>query len=136
MDVGELVLSHRLVMAPLTRLRAPNGIPHEEWMTEYYDQRSKRIGSLIITEGAIPKPQFGGLDNAPGLWSPEQRRAWTKVIQRIHGNGSYVFVQLWSMGNQADPLILAKNGLRYDSVIDGHGMSEELKKIDRQDRED
>lgn len=73
--VGEVVLNHRLVMAPLTRLRAPDGIPHEEWMPKYYDQRSKRVGSLIITEGAIPKPQFGGLENAPGLWSQDQRQA-------------------------------------------------------------
>lgn len=58
---------------------------------------------------------------------PRAERAWTKVIQRIHGNGYYVFIYIGSMGNQAAPLILAKNGLRYDSVIDGHGMSEELK---------
>ncbi|CAR27230.1 ZYRO0C11924p [Zygosaccharomyces rouxii] len=125
--VGGLVLNHRLVMAPLTRLRAPNGIPHEDWMTTYYDQRSKRTGSLIITEGSVPQPQFGGLDNAPGLWSPEQRRAWTKVIRRIHGNGSYVFIQLWSMGSQADPLILAKDGLPYVSATDETYVSEELK---------
>lgn len=126
--VGEVVLNHRLVMAPLTRLRAPDGTPHEEWMPKYYDQRSKRVGSLIITEGAIPTPQFGGLENAPGLWSQDQRRAWMKVIQRIHDNRSYVFIQLWSMGNQADPLILSENGLRYDSVTDEHYMNEELKK--------
>lgn len=126
-EVSDMILSHRLVMAPLTRLRAPNGTPHEEWMPKYYDQRSKRPGSLIITEGSFPTPQFGGLDNAPGLWTTEQRRGWSKVIQRIHGNKSYVFMQLWSMGNLGDPSVLARNGLRYDSATSEHYLSEEYK---------
>lgn len=125
-NVGEISLKHRLVMAPLTRLRAPNGTPHEEWMTTYYDQRSKRDGTLIITEGAVPQLQFGGLENAPGLWTAEQRLSWTKIIQKIHENGSFVFIQLWSMGSQADPAILARAGLPYVSACDGIYLSEEL----------
>ncbi|AQZ09881.1 (ZYRO0C11924g) [Zygosaccharomyces parabailii] len=125
-EVGELRLKHRLVMAPLTRLRSPGGVLHQEWATQYYAQRSQRPGTLIITEGAVPAPQFGGIDNAPGLWSAEQLAAWKQVFQCIHANNSYVFVQLWSAGAQGDPATLARDGLRYDSASDDLYLTPEL----------
>ena len=128
-QIGDIELKHRAVMPPLTRMRAhhPGNIPNRDWAAEYYDQRSKYPGTLIITEGAFISPQAGGYDNAPGIWSQEQVVEWTKIFKRIHDNKSFVFVQLWNLGRQSYADTLARDGLRYDSASDDVYMSEEQK---------
>ncbi|CCC68157.1 hypothetical protein NCAS_0B00730 [Naumovozyma castellii] len=118
--VGNTQVEHRVVMAPLTRMRAhhPGNIPNRDWAAEYYDQRSKRKGTMIVTEGVFPSAQSGGYDNAPGIWSKEQIEQWSKIFDRIHANGSFVWPQLWVLGRQAFPDSLARDGLRYDSASD------------------
>ena len=128
-QIGDIELKHRAVMPPLTRMRAhhPGNIPNRNWAVEYYDQRSRYPGTLIITEGAFISPQAGGYDNAPGIWSQEQVAEWTKIFKKIHENNSYVYVQLWNLGRQSFADTLARDGLRYDSASDGVYMSEEQK---------
>ncbi|CCK72692.1 alkene reductase KNAG_0L00690 [Huiozyma naganishii CBS 8797] len=128
--VGAMELDHRVVMAPLTRMRAlhPNHIPNEELTPLYYDQRSKAPGTLIITEATFISAQAGGYDNAPGIWSEEQVAVWKKIFAKIHGNNSFVFVQLWNLGRQAIPSAMARDGLRYDSASDDLYIDEETKK--------
>ncbi|QLQ80014.1 hypothetical protein HG537_0D00140 [Torulaspora globosa] len=117
--IGNNELKHRIVMPPLTRLRAhhPGNVPND-WAIEYYDQRSKRPGTLIITEATFASAQSGGYDNAPGIWSEEQVKQWKKIFAKIHENKSFVWVQLWALGRQAFPDSLARDGLRYDSASD------------------
>lgn len=125
--IGNDELKHRAVMAPLTRMRAthPGNVPSKDLAAEYYDQRSRRSGTLIITEATFPSAQSGGYDNAPGIWSKEQLEQWEKIIARIHKNKSFVWVQLWVLGRQAFADSLARDGLRYDSASDGVYMDEE-----------
>ncbi|CCD22193.1 alkene reductase NDAI_0A00330 [Naumovozyma dairenensis CBS 421] len=129
LKVGNTTVEHRVVMAPLTRMRAhfPGHVPNKDWAAEYYDQRSKRKGTMIITEGVNPSEQSGGYDNAPGIWSPEQIEQWSKIFDRIHKNGSFVWPQLWVLGRQAFPDSLARDGLRYDSASDNLYMDDEMK---------
>lgn len=72
--IGKITLPHRVVMAPLTRMRAlhPGNIPNGDLASTYYSQRSQAQGTLIITEAAFISAQAGGYDNAPGIWSDEQ----------------------------------------------------------------
>ena len=129
MKLGTSELKHRVVMAPLTRMRAhhPGNVPNKDWAAEYYDQRSKRPGTMIITEGAFISAQAGGYDNAPGIWSEEQLAEWKKIFAKIHENGSFVWPQLWALGRQAFPDALARDGLRYDSASDDLYMDDEQK---------
>lgn len=125
--IGNNELKHRVVMPPLTRMRAhhPGNVPNKDWAVEYYDQRSRRPGTLIITEGSFPSPQCGGYDNAPGIWSKEQIEQWKKIFAKIHENKSFVWVQLWVLGRQAFADSLARDGLPYVSASDEIYMSEE-----------
>ncbi|CDF89214.1 ZYBA0S03-11848g1_1 [Zygosaccharomyces bailii CLIB 213] len=129
LKVGDLELPHRVVMAPLTRLRATKYVPSKELAPTYYEQRAQKPGTLIISEASFPEPQFGGCDTAPGLWSKEQLDIWKEIIGRVHGKRSYMFVQLWNLGRQADPAALTKEGLRYDSASDNVYMSKEKEEI-------
>lgn len=127
--IGKITLPHRVVMAPLTRMRAlhPGNIPNGDLASTYYSQRSQAQGTLIITEAAFISAQAGGYDNAPGIWSDEQNEQWKRIFQGIHANKSYVFVQLWNLGRQAFPECMARDGLRYDSASDDVYMNEETK---------
>ncbi|CCD23126.1 alkene reductase NDAI_0B00920 [Naumovozyma dairenensis CBS 421] len=119
--IGNTELKHRAVMPPLTRMRAehPGNIPNRKWAYEYYKQRSQRPGTMLITEGTFISPQAGGYDNAPGIWSQEQMDQWKHIFKGVHDNKSFIWVQLWSLGWQAFPDTLARDGLRYDSATDG-----------------
>src|ERR1700761_5900548 len=70
LKVGNVVLKHRVVMAPLTRFRATkkSHVPLD-YVKTYYSQRSSVPGTLIITEGTFIAPHTGGFDSAPGIWN-------------------------------------------------------------------
>jgi N-ethylmaleimide reductase len=96
--VGPLTLSHRVVMAPLTRLRSkiPGDVP-VDLMAEYYAQRASE-GGLIISEGATVSIGGRGYLGAPGIYSEEQVLGWRRVTEAVHAKGGYVFLQLWHVG--------------------------------------
>ncbi|MDD2925493.1 alkene reductase [Rhodoferax sp.] len=92
---GDLQLANRIVMAPLTRNRAPEAIP-TPLMVEYYTQRAS--AGLLITEGAAISQQGQGYADVPGLYGTEQLDGWKKVTQSVHAAGGKIVVQLWHVG--------------------------------------
>ncbi|MCB2006608.1 MAG: alkene reductase [Burkholderiaceae bacterium] len=94
-QAGSLHLSNRVVMAPLTRNRAPGAIPND-LMTTYYRQRAS--AGLIVTEATAISHQGQGYADVPGIWSPEQVAAWKKVTDAVHAEGGTIVVQLWHVG--------------------------------------
>ncbi len=101
--VGDLELPNRIVMAPLTRTRAPNRIP-TALMAEYYRQRASC--GLIITEATVVSPQAAGYANTPGIWSAEQVEAWRAVTRAVHEDGGRIVMQLWHVGRISHPSLL------------------------------
>ncbi|KAI0744226.1 NADH:flavin oxidoreductase/NADH oxidase [Daedaleopsis nitida] len=114
-QVGDVTVRHRVVLAPLTRCRADDAHIPTDLMVEYYRQRSCVPGTLLISEAAIVAPQAGGLLNAPGIWDDQQVAAWRKVTDAVHQNGCYVFLQLWAMGRAARPAVMKKD-MGYQQV--------------------
>ena len=99
--VGDLNLPNRVVMAPLTRLRAgPTHTPNA-LMAEYYGQRAS--AGLLITEGVPVTPQGVGYAGVPGIWSKEQTQAWKQVTKAVHDKGGRIFMQIWHVGRISDP---------------------------------
>ncbi len=95
-QMGSLVLSNRVFMAPLTRNRADaEGVPSELAAT-YYSQRAS--AGLIVTEATQISPMGKGYFNTPGIHSPEQVRAWSRIVEAVHGRGGRIFLQLWHVG--------------------------------------
>ena len=74
-----MTLSHRIVLAPLTRTRASNDHVHTQLGVEYYSQRSAFPGSLLITEATLIHPAAGALPNIPYIYTDAQVQAWKKV---------------------------------------------------------
>ncbi|MEY4768143.1 MAG: hypothetical protein RL637_782 [Pseudomonadota bacterium] len=99
-QVGPYCLSNRIVMAPLTRMRAPESIPTPT-MVAYYGQRA--TAGLIITEGTTISPQAIGYPCVPGIYTSAQTNAWKKVTQAIHAQKGHIFLQLWHVGRISHP---------------------------------
>jgi N-ethylmaleimide reductase len=98
-QVGRMRLANRVVMAPLTRNRAPGAIP-TPLMVTYYTQRAdpKNGAGLIVTEATAISHQGQGYSDVPGIWSNEQVAAWRKVTDSVHAAGGKIVVQLWHVG--------------------------------------
>jgi N-ethylmaleimide reductase len=93
--VGDLKLSNRVVMAPLTRNRAPGAVP-TPLMATYYSQRAS--AGLLITEATPVSHQGQGYADVPGMYSPEQIAGWKAVTSAVHEAGGKIVVQLWHVG--------------------------------------
>ena len=96
-SLGDLQLSNRVVMAPMTRSRADN--PEHmatAMMGTYYEQRAS--AGLIISEGTQISPRAVGYLNTPGMYSEEQVQGWKQVTARVHARGGKIFAQLWHVG--------------------------------------
>jgi len=94
-QVGHLHLPNRIVMAPLTRNRAPDAIP-TPLMAQYYAQRAS--AGLIVSEATAITHQGQGYADVPGLYGTEQLDGWKRVTQAVHGRGGRIFCQLWHVG--------------------------------------
>ncbi|OSX62181.1 hypothetical protein POSPLADRAFT_1143134 [Postia placenta MAD-698-R-SB12] len=116
--VGSYTLSHRVVLAPLTRCRANKAHVHGDLAVEYYAQRASVPGTLLITEATFIAAKAGGYDYVPGIWNDEQVAAWRRVTDAVHANGSRIFCQLWALGRAATPSVLAKDGFDVHSASD------------------
>jgi N-ethylmaleimide reductase len=94
--VASLSLSHRIVMAPLTRVRGTDRFACGPTAAQYYSERASR-GGLLITEGSpiSPETQY---EYAAGIYTDEQTEAWKKVVQAVHAKGGKIAVQLWHLG--------------------------------------
>ena len=90
-----MALANRVVMAPLTRNRAPGAVP-TPLMATYYSQRAS-VG-LLITEATAISHQGQGYADVPGLYAPEQINGWKQVTSAVHQAGGKVVVQLWHVG--------------------------------------
>ena len=101
--LGAITLRHRVVMAPLTRLRSdqPGDIPGD-LIAEYYAQRASP-GRLIVTESAEITPEASAYEGAPGIFTEAQMAGWRKVTDAIHRKEGYVFLQLWHSGRVSHP---------------------------------
>ena len=94
-QAGDLHLSNRVVMAPLTRNRSPNAIPGP-FAADYYSQRAS--AGLLITEATAISHQGQGYSDVPGLYGTEQLDAWKQVTHDVHAAGGRIVVQLWHVG--------------------------------------
>ena len=102
--IGALELSNRIVMAPLTRMRAINDRSPVEISKQYYVQRAS--AGLIFTEATSVSPQGVGYPNTPGIWSQQQVDAWRGVTDGVHQAGGKIVIQLWHVGRISDPVYL------------------------------
>lgn len=94
--LGEISLSNRIVMAPLTRNRAAAGLVPGPNTAEYYAQRA--TAGLIISEASQISQQGQGYQDTPGIYTADQVAGWRVVTDAVHAAGGKIFLQLWHVG--------------------------------------
>lgn len=118
--IGSLELKNRIIMAPLTRMRAEDERTPGPLTQTYYVQRAS--AGLIFTEATSVTPQGVGYPNTPGIWSEKQVQAWKAIVDAVHNAGGKIVSQLWHVGRVSDPIFLDGERPVAPSAIapDGH----------------
>ncbi|MBS1102106.1 alkene reductase [Gluconobacter sp. Dm-62] len=98
--VGPTRLEHRIVMAPLTRMRSGVGNVPNELMLEYYTQRATQ-GGLLISEASPVALTGYGFERAAGIYDDAQILGWKRITDAVHEKGGRMFLQLWHVGRQS-----------------------------------
>lgn len=99
--MGNLTLSNRIVMAPLTRSRADKQDNPIALHAKYYAQRAS--AGLIISEATQISQQGKGYAFTPGMYTPAQVAGWQGVTKAVHDAGGHIFAQLWHVGRISHP---------------------------------
>ncbi|MFC9873312.1 NADH:flavin oxidoreductase [Nocardia salmonicida] len=119
-----LTVPNRIVMAPMTRMFSPGGIPGDD-VRSYYARRAAAGVGLIVTEGTYVGHQSAGQsDRVPRFHGEEQLAGWAKVVEDVHAAGGTIVPQLWHIGmvrNQgdepyADAPAVGPSGIRVDGT--------------------
>src|ERR1700692_3274975 len=98
LGLGPCRLSHRVAMAPLTRIRAERRLLVPRPLNaEYYSQRATP-GGLIIAEATRVLATGHGNPGVPGIYLDAQIRGWRGVVDAVHARGGLIFLQLWHVG--------------------------------------
>src|ERR1700682_3231790 len=98
LQIGPYQLRHRLVMAPLTRMRAEKpSLAPRPLNAEYYGQRATP-GGLIIAEASPVIATGFGSPGVPGIYTEQQIKGWRAVVDAVHAKGGVIFLQLWHVG--------------------------------------
>lgn len=106
-QLGDLTLANRLVMAPMTRNRAEaNGVV-TPMMVTYYQQRAS--AGLIIAESVPISPEGVGYPFTPGIYTEPQADSWHRVTDAVHSAGGRIFLQLQHCGRISHPSLQPDN---------------------------
>src|SRR3569623_2251005 len=101
--IGALTLPNRIVMAPMTRIRAGEGNAPVPLNATYYAQRAS--AGLLITEASQVSPQGVGYPRTPGIHTDSQIQGWRAVTDAVHAKGGRIFLQLWHVGRISHPTL-------------------------------
>ncbi|HQS61457.1 MAG: alkene reductase [Polynucleobacter sp. 16-46-70] len=107
--LGAIELKNRLVMAPLTRMRAIDGDVPNPLAKTYYSQRAG--AGLIISEATQISSLGKGYPATPGIYSAEQTAAWKEIVDAVHAQGGKMVAQLWHVGRISHSSLHPEQGL-------------------------
>jgi 2,4-dienoyl-CoA reductase-like NADH-dependent reductase (Old Yellow Enzyme family) len=101
-SIGNMTLSNRIVMAPMTRQFSPDGVPGLD-VASYYRRRAENGVGLIVTEGTVIKhPDSSNQVNVPHIYGEAALEGWANVVAAVHEAGGRIIPQIWHMGAQGN----------------------------------
>lgn len=113
----KLQLKNRIVMAPMTRLRSPDGVPGQD-VADYYRRRTENDVGLVITEGTVVNhPAANGYPGVPYFHGEKSLAGWQNVVKAVHGAGGKIMPQLWHVGS------VRRAGMPPDPSVPGYSPS-------------
>jgi N-ethylmaleimide reductase len=101
LPLGPLVLPNRVLMAPLTRVRADERHVAGDLIAEHYRQRAS--AGLIIAEATMVAGDARAFGLEPGIHSDAHAAGWRRVTEAVHAAGGRIALQLWHPGRATHP---------------------------------
>lgn len=99
--LGNIELSNRLVVAPMTRISAEHEGEPTDLMKDYYTRFADGGFDLIITEGVYTDRKASqGYQYQPGITDDDQQAGWKDIVGSVHSAGSAIICQLMHAGAQ------------------------------------
>ncbi|MGV8136701.1 MAG: alkene reductase [Mangrovibacterium sp.] len=121
-QLGDYLLKNRIVMAPLTRMRADEELKPTALNAEYYRQRSS--AGLIVTEATQISLMGQGYPSTPGIYNSRQVEGWKRVTDAVHAENGRIFAQLWHVGRISHSSFHPEQGLPVaPSAVKPEGMT-------------
>ncbi|WP_407566768.1 12-oxophytodienoate reductase [Polymorphospora sp. A560] len=124
--VAGLRLRSPFVMAPMTRLRSPDGVPTAE-VAAYYRRRAAGGVGLVVTEGVYVGHPSAGHESAVPRLVPESATGWRAVVEAVHAEHGLIFPQLWHLGSEREPVdgrpAWTPSGVRENGAPRGRAMT-------------
>lgn len=114
--LGPLTLPNRVLMAPMTRSRAP-GTVQGPVNARYYAQRAG--AGLIISEGTQVSELGQGYPYTPGIHTEQQETGWREVTDAVHAAGGRIFAQLWHVGRMGHESVHDRSPVAPSAVAPG-----------------
>ena len=130
--IKSMTLPNRIVMAPMTRGFAANGVAGK-LQADYYSRRAQGGVGLILTEGTVvDRPSARNEPGIPFFHGPSLD-GWKDVTRDVHQAGGAIGPQIWHVGScksssmewEPDSPFESPSGLFRSDVPRGTVMSEE-----------
>ena len=131
--LGSVELKNRIVMAPMTRIHSPNGVPRED-VASYYRRRAEGEVGLILSEGVVvDRPASKNDERIPHLYGVDALAGWQRVVDGVHAAGGRMGPQIWHAGSVVNPMsdwlpdaeVESPSGFAAPGQPRGRAMSEE-----------
>ena len=130
-SLKSLHVKNRIVMAPMTRGFASDGIPAEP-NAAYYRRRAAAGVGLILSEGTVvDRAASRNMQGIPFFHGEAALAGWQHVIKEVHAAGGRMGPQIWHVGSVTGPgpwsaseeLIESPSGLEAPDKSRGRAMT-------------
>ncbi len=98
----DLTLSNRIWLSPMCQysVDGQDGVP-TEWHLVHLGSRAALGYGLVLTEATAVAPEGRISPQDTGIWNDEQVRAWRRIVDFAHDQGTPIGVQLAHAGRKA-----------------------------------
>ena len=131
--LGSLKLKNRVVMAPMTRIHSPSGVPGPD-VAAYYRRRAEGEVGLILSEGVVvERPASKNDERIPHLYGEDALAGWKRVVDEVHAAGGRMGPQIWHVGSVVNTMsdwtpeaeVESPSGFAAPGQARGRAMTEE-----------
>jgi 2,4-dienoyl-CoA reductase-like NADH-dependent reductase (Old Yellow Enzyme family) len=96
----DLTVRNRVWVAPMCQYSAVDGMP-DDWHLVHLGSFARGGAGLVMTEATAVSPEGRISPADTGIWDDQQRDAWARVVEFLHGQGAAAAMQLAHAGRKA-----------------------------------
>ncbi len=93
-------IRNRVWVAPMCQYSAVDGVPND-WHLVHLGSFARGGAGLVLTEATAVCPEGRISPQDTGIWNDEQRDAWRRIVDFVHGQGATAGMQLAHAGRKA-----------------------------------